>query len=786
MNLDDLRTRSEALRREVKFNSHSSIGTSFIRFVVPHLIDRLDEVRTTGKGRKPLFVSLVSELDSAQIAIVCLVAALDNISQPVNKTTLSLRIGQFLLQELNYDSMLASNEGLFKGLTGKAISHRVRRTLDECVKNGDLKAAHAWTEQATIQVGASYLQCLLDIGVLDEYAVPTKTGSKSYRVTWSEMVTEWATDAVEGFVFNNPISLPLTVRPQPYDSEGFNHSYGESFPPIPFRLASSVFKTGANGDNIKAADALSQVAFTVHKGVFNVVHKLWNLGHAVGQLPRATRVEIPPYPGNEDEERLSDWKREASRIHIMNAVTNSKRVYTSRTITVAKDYIGKPMHFLYQADGRGRLYPVTSTLLNPQGSDISKGLLCFHTPKPIGKAGLYELYIAVAASYGKDKTSLSYQVDWTAQNLDMIRAVAESPVDSRDLWEGTDEPFQFLQACMELTAAIDYPEGPELYPSGFIRNLDGRCSGAQHYAGMTHHRGTAEQVGLVRSTPDSAPPDIYTAALIRFITLVNNSTDDDVLWWKDALNKGFATRSLAKRPTMTYLYTATIKAFASHIHDEAKAFGIEGELTTVEKEDGTSFKKGDLYKRSYVLAAVMMGAVEDTMKASAEAMEWIGQAAKAIIKTGDCSIRWTSPSGFEVTQEYFKQEFVEAPVRSKIFDKDIRISYLKDTAIPNKSKAKSALTANFVHSYDAAHLAKAVIRFNGDIRVIHDSFGVHLSEVDSLRSALKGTYIDMYSGNALCEQRQVWEEMYGVVLPAVPVQGDWSPVEMMDSVYDFS
>ena len=777
----DLRQLSEELRGDIGFNSHSATGSLLLNSVGPQLVAHIQDIRDSMGKRRPIFISMTDALSAEQLAILMIVTALDNLAKPMSKASLSHRLGQFIQQELNYDSMRDSNPDLFDKLTRKAISHRVRRTLDECVTNGVLRAEVTMTKDVMINVGLGFVQILVDTGLLDEEQFPTTKGSIT-KVFWSPATVAWQQTTTEDYSFCNPVSLPLVTKPLGYDAEGKEHSYGQSFPPIPFRLSSPFFQRAEYGTTIEAADKLAQVPYRIHEGVFNTVKRLWDLGISVGKLGSSDRLEIPPYPKGESEESIKDWKRVASGIHIKNAIGNSSYVNTKRTLRVSSKFLGKPLYFLYQADGRGRLYPVTSTLLNPQGSDLSKGILEFYDKKPLGSEGLFYLYAHTAEMFGVDKTSYTERVAWTAKNLSMVSEVARSPVEALEHWKDSDSPFEFLQACMELVAALALDK-PETYESGLIKNMDGRCSGAQHYTGLLKHKGTAEQVGMVPSSHDDLPPDIYSKVLMGTVSAINAAAkrgDDMAGFWSDAFDKGFATRNLAKRPTMTYLYTATTLAFANHVMELSSEFGLNGVgATNLEQWK-------DMKSKAFYLAKLMEGVIEEVMSAPAQAMKWLERAAKAVTKGGGEVLEWVSPSGFTVRQSYTQTETAEAKIRCKIFNRALKIKYQKDTAKLNSRKQGSALCANYIHSFDASHLVATVLDFAGDIRVIHDSFGVHLSEVNSLRYSLKSTFIAQYSTDHLEVLKGDWEDRYGVTLPETPAKGDLDLDGMMDSVYDFS
>ena len=74
---------------------------------------------------------------------------------------------------------------------------------------------------------------------------------------------------------------------------------------------------------------------------------------------------------------------------------------------------------------------------------------------------------------------------------------------------------------------------------------------------------------------------------------------------------------------------------------------------------------------------------------------------------------WISPSGFYVQQEYKKQ--VGKRIQTKLGTNRIQLRIKEDTDIPDKKKLRASISANYIHSLDAAnvHLAISKSRSKG-------------------------------------------------------------------------
>jgi DNA-directed RNA polymerase len=126
--------------------------------------------------------------------------------------------------------------------------------------------------------------------------------------------------------------------------------------------------------------------------------------------------------------------------------------------------------------------------------------------------------------------------------------------------------------------------------------------------------------------------------------------------------------------------------------------------------------------------------------------------------THNFPIEWTSPFGFYVYQTYYKtkQRRISTQLSGKL--KNHRVStqelvpYYQDV-----QKSKNAISPNFIHSLDAAHLMFTVndMRYEHgktSLYVVHDCFGVHADDVDLLVSTLKETFIEMYTGDGIVDR----------------------------------
>ena len=142
------------------------------------------------------------------------------------------------------------------------------------------------------------------------------------------------------------------------------------------------------------------------------------------------------------------------------------------------------------------------------------------------------------------------------------------------------------------------------------------------------------------------------------------------------------------------------------------------------------------------------------------------------------AITWTTPSGFIVEQNYFIKESKQ--VRTKFNESSLWLCYTFDTKTLDKKKIRNSITANFVHSYDAAnvHLALShVYKQQGfkSLVTIHDSFAANVQEIEPFIKQVKKNLASIYTWSNKCE-------LYNNLKPI----GNFDINHIIDAPYVFS
>jgi DNA-directed RNA polymerase len=236
-----------------------------------------------------------------------------------------------------------------------------------------------------------------------------------------------------------------------------------------------------------AVNALQGVAFRINRKILDTA------AHLLSTVPsRETDELFGISPAASGEKRL--WLR----VSVNRITAEASRLEAYPRIY----YTG----FL---DFRGRYY-CKGTYLNPQGSDLCRGLVEFADAKPIrdDKAERW-LRNHGASCYGSEfsRGTHNERERWVRDNEARIVALARDPVspENRAFLKGADKPWEFLAWSHEWSGFREQGFG---YESRLPVAVDGSCNGIQHFAALMRSRELAEQVNLSKTV---RPGDIYKA-----------------------------------------------------------------------------------------------------------------------------------------------------------------------------------------------------------------------------------------------------------------------------------
>lgn len=539
---------------------------------------------------------------------------------------------------------------------------------------------------------------------------------------------------------------------------------------------------------------IQEVPWMVNRKVYRVAMTMWEMDLATANMPRQDKEPLPSKPHGMERRDLTgperkateqawadahpkefkDWKAAAAKVYGENARRITACTTVRETLNIATRFINRTFYFPHMLDFRGRMYPV-STFLQPQGNDLARGLLTFAKGVEVGEEGGAWLAIHLANMFGIDKVNYEERCDWVEEREDLWRSIAADPLRDRRWITMTDKKhhWQALAAVFEWVRYLD--EGPTMV-SALPIHVDGTCNGIQHLAAMMRDPASAEAVNLMAN---DRPRDIYLDVgdlLGERLEGIRDAAGGPGaiadLWLRTFEVHGRVPRDLTKRPVMVLPYGATKQAYFKYINEWLRDHP-DSPVMRLAKDEGPD--RDYVYKKVVpFLVNHLWDAVEDTIPAARECMEWIKSVAEKVAETGQ-PIIWRTPSGFVVRHFYGTPR--ERMLETKIDAKRIQLKVHEYTNKLAVKKQLQGISPNFVHSMDGSTNMETIIRLamagdNLPITSVHDDFGTVAGGMWHLWRCLREAFIKVHSRDVLNEFRQVCVLMYRDWLMATREDGE--------------
>ena len=459
-------------------------------------------------------------------------------------------------------------------------------------------------------------------------------------------------------------------------------------------------------------------------------------------------------------------------------------------------------------DTRGRVYGLPH--FNFQREDHVRSLFLFAEGEPIGDE-IRWLEAAAAAHFGI-KGTWKERSAWAANERELIRAVAADPIGTFDHWRKASDPFSFIAACMELSAA----EKRRTYATRFPVLIDGSCNGVQHLALMTRDEGAGLLVNLagegIASTVMTMPHgNAQVAAQVEAQFALLPLQDEagnplgkwEWVWRRSRRLAGYreATSqeslaamhawlaSLPQRPpdegAIYDLYSTVEERVRERLagtddveaqwwldHDRPGTNSPRLSRALIKRpvmtfsygvtESGAKDQIIDEYKKQHCwedglsqraryLARLILRVAREELPRPAGAMKYIRRLTDHCTRRGE-PLRWLSPTGLPIGNRYYKSNTstVEMKIRGVRVEYRVADGWSSDIM---KGNARNSAAANFVHSRDAAHLIRSV---NAAVRegitsvvCVHDCFGTTAPRMERFREIVNRELALMYAGRVV-------------------------------------
>lgn len=696
-----------------------------------------------------------------------------------------LRI-RFFAQEENRRNLLKK---LFKQFDKKTYPRHWRKRTIKNYFHAEQLSWTTWTDADKINVGY-YLMILFrdTTGMIDAQ-------SNSIYVDPSVSLMQHIEKTIQARQLDLMLYKPMVVKPIPWTPDnlfrgGYLSDKVKKYPLVKGSARKDAPRIlNADWSNIlPAINALQETPWRVNHRMLDVLKWcMYEHGGDSAGLPAANPRPLPVEPPGyrEDEEATKAHNKVCFLIHSENRQMISKRLLVLSTITVAQQFKNyRQIYFPHNLDSRGRAYPLP-VFLQPQGPDYCKSLLEFAEGKSIDTAeDACWLAIACANAYGNDKVSLQERVDWVQENQDdLIFSIARDP--KQDVrWMDAAEPFQFLRACMEWTKFWEEGFG---FKSHMVVAVDATCSGLQHYSAMLRDEVGGRSVNLV---PGLDRQDIYQDVADRTIELLVECNDQSETQMVAANIVRFGiTRKETKRQVMVVPYAGTFASCLEYTREAISERVKAGYPTTWDTMDNKVHTQ-----HCVTLSKAIWQAIQEIVLKGREAMVWLSACAREHTRVVnkqkgtayDKRMSWVTPDGFEVV--HFRPDNKKRQLDTYL-DGRVVLTYYADQVTLSSADMSLAVAPNFVHSLDAnllrASIVKGLDRGITEYAMVHDSFGVHASEMATfLNMCVKPAFIDMYQKDVLQEFADRLPA--GCEIPDKPTQGNLALQDVQDSQFFFS
>lgn len=784
----------EAMEHKEKIGegADTNVARPLISVMIPDIVQAIEaeyeRSANQGAGRRASALKYMKQVDTHRMAYISARCLIQNcINQHFILQDVTSLIGRDVETEARFGRIRDQEQELFKRNIQQNIAKRSAKHFKQAYlqavesalkEEGKADEWDSWGNAVHVAIGMKLVECMISVGLCTiEQINPGNPKTHRFVLKLSDQVALWLSERKATLAGIQPIHAPMVVPPKPWVSINKGGYWSKGAAPLKFlrgmnRKARRRYKDVDLTRVFDAVNAIQNTPWVVNKKVLEVAKEVIGWKNPVADIPAPDKMvpESPTEAEQADEVTLKAWKRKAAAIYRMERARQSRRYSVEFNLEQALKYSQYDrIWFPYTLDFRSRVYAVPSFC--PQGSDLTKGLLLLADATPVGEDGAYWMKMHLANTYGLDKEPLDVRIKWAEDNVELIRRVASDPLDMVDIWANSDSPFCFLAACFEWAAyeAI----GPS-YCSGLPIAFDGSCSGIQHFSCMLQDHIGGAAVNLV---PADRPSDIYrivaekVEAMARVLlvggtdTQVTTEADPDTgeilevrtvgtkVLAKQWLDYGI-TRKVTKRSVMTLPYGSKKFGFTDQLLEDiiGPAIAKHGEAVFPHPRDAATF-----------LAGLIWDALQDTVVAAVGAMSWLQKAAGALATQG-MPAHWVTPIGFPVWQEYRVMEMKRVDT---MICGSIRIQMKVALTAPQEDNGKNkldrhkqvnAISPNFVHSMDAAHLMLTCLNAKeqgvGHFAMIHDSFGTCPGNAGVMFKVVRQTMVDIYS------QRDVIKEFY--------------------------
>ena len=753
--------RDQTLRVEQKEYASASIyGVASIDSLLPLVTKRIEETnsriheRKNGAAFKEINQYLADVEPLAAAAIACKII-FDKVFSYKEESNQIVNVCDSIGQAVEAECQLRHYETKAPGLLNvlkKNYWHRSCGTqqkitiIKTLMNRYDVEPWTAWGRANRVKLGGWLLDCvMLSSGWFEKLMMQEGRKRRTYVVPTPEFLDIKDSVMANAELFA-PLAWPMLIPPNDWSNEqpgGYLLNEVMKGHEMVRRGNPTCIQGGIP---VTFLNTVQRVPYTLNRFVVEVAETLGDRGISIGKFVPIIEMPLPPKPFDIADNRESrlDYRRRAAEAMNVNADAFRRSCRTRMTMEAVTRFKERDCFYIpWSFDYRGRAYPIPA-FLTPQDTDFGKSLLKFHNEAFVTPESEDWLAFQVATTYGLDKEPIHNRLAWVKENQNLITAVATDPLEYISLWEGADEPWQFLAACDEYYHCIvscdrNYTNLPIA--------TDATCSGLQILAGLARDKSTAS---LVNVLPGEKPADAYQV-------IADVARPSCPARWREHID-----RKVTKRTVMTVPYNA-------------KPFSNRGYIREALQDKNLEVDTDDLT----VIVKAVRDAMDEVVPGPMAVMKWIESEVAKAIDRGVSEITWKTPSGFSVTQKLNKKE-VES-IELQVLGRCRMTVATGDSDKVDKKHHKNATAPNLIHSLDASLLHLSATRFNAPIALIHDSVLCRATDMSILSTVVRETYMYLFAEHdyLLDFAQQIGAET------DPPIIGDLEPESVIESTYFF-
>lgn len=780
---------------KVAMESQTSYGHNLLRDVVDPVAKGLKNFLAIARNKPGVTPEAVFKLSAMEHRTVSYIAAktiLDTITTGEKFTVLCMKIAQKVTDEEYLNMLRSHNKNWYDKLEAtmnKAgtvdYHHKVNVFRNMGKKAGIPATDHGYNCLA--KMGDVLVNMFrMHTGLIELHKVWEYSQGKQKSITYvypTPYASQFIEENIQAMQFLHPDCGPNCVPPKiwtnPFNGGYHNPALRKCNPMIHTKSIKQVQAIQERGKfNYRAFNAVVQSEWKINNKVLTLLlnetknradwsaipdSEVFNGLECPLEMPKRTKTAnskaiFKRWYDNLPEKKkdmYKDWKEVSRRLYREDRQRFSKRRQLGTVIRIAKRYSHfEKIYFNCFLDSRGRSYSIGT--LSPQGIDYSKALLQAAEPIALGRDGYKWLGLQVTGVYGFDKNSLEERKTWILRHHDILMSIANNPLgDYWKFWSEADKPYQFVAACFEYKNVQDQMAmgiPVELCTSTLIAAQDGSCNGIQHFSAMLKDEIGGKAVNLLPGgfKPERIYQDVADQTLVE-LSVVKPDEYELARCLVDLV----ITDKACKRQTMVVPYGGTIQSCKDYsmewVHERYKE--LSPTLDAALRKRIQMLKPSSLEQALNILGKYLGVKVWDSLGkcivGAVQAMKFIQKIQSAVTSGNDKdgqSVEWSTPNGFYVIQDYKDTRPLE--VDSRLCG---RISmYLQiPTSKIKKSKMRTSISPNYVHSMDAAHMFNTIdLALNKGVKFfacIHDSYGTHLGNSETLAQCIRQSFYEMYA-----------------------------------------